>query len=241
MFSVSKFEKYVFIFIFAAGFALIESTVVVYLRELYFPEGFNFPLKFFKPSIYIIEIIREFATILVIATVAHLTGINFYSRLGYFLISFGVWDIFYYIWLKLFLNWPQDLLTWDVLFLIPITWIGPVLAPILCSILMIALGVLIIELQNRNYQVKFKTFEWILLLVGSFTIFVTFVHDYASLIIKNDLLTRLYEIRYNPEIQEIFLNFIPSRFNWEFFILGFIILILATISIIFSSLKQKPD
>lgn len=239
MVNVKKYNKLIFVTIFAIGFALIESAVVVYLRELYFPEGFGFPLKFFKPSLYIVEILREIATIIVLAAVAHLSGINFYSRFAYFLISFGVWDIFYYVWLKIFLNWPESFLTWDVLFLIPITWIGPVLAPILCSILMIKIGVLIIELQSRNYRVKLKIYEWLLLFTGSLIIFITFTYDYASLIIKNNLLTRLSEIRYNPELQEIFLSFAPNRFSWEYFILGYILLVLATISFGFNSLKEK--
>lgn len=225
--------------LFAVAFALIESAIVVYLRELYFPEGFAFPLKFFKPQLYFVEILREIATILVLASVAHITGTYFYDRFAYFLISFGIWDIFYYVWLKIFLNWPESLLTWDVLFLIPITWIGPVLAPVLCSILMIKLGFIILELHRRGYRVRIKTSAWFLLISGSLIIIAVFIYDYANLIIKNNLLSRLTEIRDNPELQKIFLDFVPTHFAWEFFIVGIILLILATISIFFNSIKQK--
>lgn len=235
----SYHSKTFFVLIFAITFAFIEAAIVVYLRELYFPEGFDFPLKFFKPELYIIEILREIATILVLASVAHISGTCFNDRFAYFLISFGSWDIFYYIWLKVFLNWPQSLLTWDVLFLIPITWIGPVLAPVLCSVLMILLGFIIIELQRRNYRVRIKTSAWFLLISGSLIIIGTFIYDYAELVIKNNLLHRLNEIRDNPELQKIFLDFAPTRFGWEIFIIGFILLILATISIIFNSIKHK--
>ena len=57
--------------------------------------------------------------------VAYIAGGNGPQRFGYFLLSFGIWDVFYYVFLKVLIGWPESLLTWDVLFLIPLTWVGP--------------------------------------------------------------------------------------------------------------------
>ena len=90
-----------------------------------------------------------------------------------FLFIFGVWDIFYYVWLKTLLNWPQNLFTWDILFLIPVTWVAPVLAPALVSIVMIIMAISILYIQTKTEcPVKFN---WILFISGAVVIFVSFV------------------------------------------------------------------
>ncbi len=74
---------------------------------------------------------------------------NNIQRFTYFIISFAVWDIFYYVFLKLFLNWPESLLTWNILFLIPVTWVGPVIAPVILSALMIVLGLMLLVKNTK--------------------------------------------------------------------------------------------
>ena len=81
-----------------------------------------------------IEIGREAATLIMLLGVAMLAGADRWERFLAFCLSFGVWDIFYYAWLWIFVRWPASLFTWDLLFLIPVPWIGPVLAPVLVSV-----------------------------------------------------------------------------------------------------------
>ena len=83
--------------VFAIAMAFLEAAVVVYLRELYYPEGFSFPLKMIPPKIYTIELGREAATIMMLAAVGWFSGRNFKSRFAGFAMAFGVWDIFYYL------------------------------------------------------------------------------------------------------------------------------------------------
>ena len=83
--------------IFAIAMGFLEAVVVVYLRKLYYPNGFNFPLKgFIDPSIISIEWVREFATIVMLITIAMLAGKKLYERFAYFIYVFAIWDIFYY-------------------------------------------------------------------------------------------------------------------------------------------------
>jgi hypothetical protein len=110
--------------IFALFMGFLEATVVVYLRELYYPGGFEFPLQTFDVKLFAIELVREFSTLVMLVTVGMLAGKTPLQKFGFFLYLFGVWDIFYYVALKLFLNWPASFLTWDLLFLIPVTWVG---------------------------------------------------------------------------------------------------------------------
>ena len=60
-------------------------------------------------------------------------------------IAFGVWDIFYYAFLRLIVGWPQSLWDWDVLFLIPLPWWGPVLAPVAIAVLLIVGATLVTQ------------------------------------------------------------------------------------------------
>jgi hypothetical protein len=163
--------------VFAVAFAFVESSVVVYLRLLYYPEGFAFPLKPAMMSYMVIELSREFATIVMLVAVGMIAGRSRWQRFSYFMIAFGIWDIFYYVWLKLILNWPGSLLEWDILFLIPVPWIGPVVAPILVSIVMIAGGWLILSKEEASGIFRAPKSAIVFSLVGSLFVFTSFLLD----------------------------------------------------------------
>ena len=134
---------------FGAAFAYIESSVVVYLRAIFYREGFAFPIANFASMegatrFVLIEIGREAATLVLIVSSAWLMARSLRHRVAYFLIIFAVWDIFYYVWLKLLLDWPASLLDWDILFLIPAVWAGPVLAPLVTTAVMLWLAIVLL-------------------------------------------------------------------------------------------------
>ncbi len=134
---------------FSMAFGYIESAVVVYLRALFHPDGFTFPMQVFAVTaagkrLLLTEIGREGATLVLILTAALLFGKTRREQAAYGLIIFAVWDIFYYVWLKVLLNWPASLWDWDILFLIPIVWAAPVLYPVLVSVAMFAFAVVIL-------------------------------------------------------------------------------------------------
>lgn len=129
---------------FAIAMAWVESAVVFYLRRLvdrldpYQPN----PLPV-AGDIGGAELVRELATMIMLLAVGWLAGHTPRARFGYFVAAFGVWDIFYYVFLRIMTGWPHSLLDWDILFLIPLPWWGPVLAPVLIALLMIAGGALL--------------------------------------------------------------------------------------------------
>ena len=134
---------------FGVAFGYIEAAVVVYLREIFHPDGFTFPMKVFglgplAKRLLLTEIGREAATIVLIFTGAWLFGRNRRHRVAYFLTIFAVWDIFYYVWLKVLIGWPASIMDWDILFLIPVVWASPLLYPALLSVMMLAFAVVLL-------------------------------------------------------------------------------------------------
>jgi hypothetical protein len=129
-------EKVVFLVVFAATMAFVEAAVVVYLRAL-IGAGPLFPMKDLPPGLLAVEIAREAATLIMLLCAASLAFRGGARRLGAFLLAFAVWDIFYYLWLYLSTRWPAGFGDWDILFLIPLPWVGPV-----WSVLLLCAGML---------------------------------------------------------------------------------------------------
>jgi len=216
-----SYKKIGVVGIFAIAMAFIETLIVVYLRMLYYPGGFRFPLNpYIESWVYSIEGVREFFTIVMLVCVAVLAAKKFSKRFAYFLYAFAVWDIFYYIWLKVILNWPESLLTWDLLFLIPIPWLGPVLAPVICSIIMIVFALIIINFNDKGYNTEIKLKEWVVLFIGSLIILYTWLIDYAKLIFGKSFGSDFFNLLVNREFQKVVKEFIPVDYNWGLFILG---------------------
>ncbi|HEY1222324.1 MAG TPA: hypothetical protein VGE75_02365, partial [Acidimicrobiales bacterium] len=69
------------------------------------------------------------------------------QRCGAFLVCFACWDISYYGWLRVLDDWPRSLFTRDVFFLIPVTWIGPVITPLIICLGMLVVGVILFRDQ----------------------------------------------------------------------------------------------
>jgi hypothetical protein len=170
-------RKLVWVVLFGVAFGFVESSVVVYLRAIYYPEGFTWPLKVIRNEHLSVELLREIATIVMLAAVGVVAGRRGWQRFGYFLVVFGVWDIFYYLWLKLFLNWPSMLTEWDVLFLVPIPWIGPVIAAVLVALLMIVCGVGIVVRTTLERYFSPTWMTWMLSLVATAAILYSFMCD----------------------------------------------------------------
>jgi hypothetical protein len=145
--------------LFAIAFGVVEGAVVVYLRELYYPQGFGFPLREMPVRIAVTEVIREAATLLLLLGVAMAAERRAVRRFAVYAFCFGVWDLTYYAALKAFLGWPPGLLTWDILFLIPLPWSGPVLAPVLVSLALIAAGVAILK-APEDAKLPLRTVDW---------------------------------------------------------------------------------
>jgi hypothetical protein len=213
-------KKIFFLTVFGIAMGFLEAVVVVYLRQLYYPEGFGFPLKEAIGAGFFLEYLREIATIVMLLTVSVLAGRTTYERFSYFLYCFGAWDIFYYVGLKVLLNWPSSLLTWDILFLIPVVWLAPVLAPIACAFTMIIFSGFILYYHHKGYPVRINLLEWSLMSSGALVILITFIWDYAKVIIQGRFYRSFFSLAIDLHFQSIMTSYIPRTYNWTLFVFG---------------------
>ena len=233
--------RFFWLSVFAVAMGFLEGIVVVYIRELYYPEGFAFPLKMMSPELVTIEWIREIATLVMLASVGIIAGKNTLQRLFYALFAFGVWDIFYYVALWLLTGWPPSLLTWDLLFLIPVSWLGPVLAPAINSLTMILMALLLIGRQERGYYVRAGLSDWILIAGGALVILYTYLIDYARLIIESGSLARKASPETGEQLIILVTSYIPDHYRWILFITGEVVIIAATFNILIRSRKYSGE
>ena len=179
---MSTVRKVVWVAAFSVAMAFVEAVVVVYLRRIFYPDGFVFPLRVLDLSdscgwLLLVETCREFATVIMLAAVAFLTGRSRRERWACFLLAFSVWDIFYYVFLKLVINWPTTLFDWDILFLIPWPWIAPVFAPVAMSVVMIFCAILVLSRQFQGRDFKLGWIGVLLVLVGIAVVLFSFLRD----------------------------------------------------------------
>ena len=208
-------RKALWITVYAIAMGVLEAAVVIYLRKLYYPEGFSFPLRMVDTDIAIVELWREVATIVMLGAVGVLAGRTRSERFAWFIYCFGVWDIVYYGYLKYALDWPKSLLDWDILFLLPVPWYGPVIAPCIVAATMCGVALTAVRFTDRELDARMTPTERATMSVGALVIIVSFTIDWirlegpvlwANLTLPRDL---LYGIAY-----------VPKDYPWWIFIIG---------------------
>ena len=212
--------------VYAVAMAYIESAIVVYLRRLYYPQGFDFPLVIIDTPTLLLELGREAATIVMLATVGIAAGRTQVGKFAYFLFLFGVWDIFYYLWLKVFIDWPASLLTWDVLFLIPVPWVGPVLAPVTVALTMIGMGLVLLSLEQRGPVLAAGKTVWLAQIVACLVVIVSFTID---------VVPRL------PDHGALLAQWTPTSYRWWMLILGEILALGTFLSWAWRAARQRGN
>jgi len=128
-----------------------------------------------------------------------LAGRTWRARLGYAAIAFGSWDILYYVFLRIISGWPASLFDWDILFLLPLPWWGPVLAPVIVALLMIVWGTLATQSRDRAADARWA---WALACVGiALALGVFMIDTWRAL----------------PDGRDAVLQVLPATFNWPLF------------------------
>lgn len=165
--------------VFAVAMAYLESAVVVYLREaLGVATDAVFPLDLSTAAsgrLGWIEVGREAATLLMIGAVGWIAGRSPWERLAWAAVVFGIWDIGYYFWLWLFSGWPSSLGTWDLLFLLPLPWAGPIWAPIAVSVALVGFGLALAGRLRAGATTGARGRQLAVLLLGGAVVIVSFL------------------------------------------------------------------
>lgn len=159
--------------------AFVEAAVVVYLRHILTPgdPAGSAPAAGIA-GIPAIEGAREAATIVMLVAVGVLAGSDAWARFLWFAFGFAVWDIFYYVWLRVLIGWPRSLLDWDVLFLIPVPWTAPVLAPVIVSVCLVLGALGLLRLKEQGVALRFAPRLWGLAFLGGAIVLLSFMLDY---------------------------------------------------------------
>lgn len=173
-------SKFILLTLYASAMGYLEAAVVVYLRHIYYPSGFTFPIVAPIGSLARIELAREAATILMILAVSWLSGKRAWDRFAAFMYVFGLWDIAYYLGLRITLGWPESLATWDLLFLIPAPWIAPIWAPALIAVLLMASAMGIWHLARRGAEPRIGFRGWSVLIGAGLLVIWSFLLDADS-------------------------------------------------------------
>lgn len=219
----SERTRWVIVAAFAVAMAWLESATVYYLRILVDrlePYQSN-PLPMNGP-VGNVELWREAATLVMLATVGLLAGQTWRRRLGYAAVAFGVWDIFYYVFLRLIYGWPRTVLDWDVLFLLPLPWWGPVLAPISIAFVMIIWGTL--ETQSRDGATAARR-TWTFAAAGIVLALSVFMID---------------AVRRLPDGREAVVQVLPTTFNWPLFVVALLLMAVPALQQLASITMKKP-
>ena len=160
--------------------AYLEAAVVVYLqRALKIDPHALFPLRDPKSlgGLGAIELGRELATLVMLATVGWLAGRDALERLAWTSVAFGIWDLGYYAWLWVFIGWPNKLTTFDLLFLLPVPWVAPVWAPMVVSLALVAFGLTYTQRAGLGSEVRIRPRNFAVLVTGGLVVISSFTLD----------------------------------------------------------------
>jgi hypothetical protein len=207
---------------YAVAMAYLESAVVVYLgqavgieQDALFPlhDGGDFG------SLGAIEVGRELATLVMLASVGWLAGRGPIERLAWVAVAFGAWDIAYYGWLWVFVGWPPSPATWDILFLVPVPWVGPVWAPIAVSATLVGFGLPTARRLSGGDGIAIGRWQGAAGLAGGILVVLSFVLDAADILGGS----------------------VPETWAWPIFVAGMALGTLAAIAVLWPPRRGRID
>ena len=210
---LSERTRWAIVMAFAIAMAWVEAASVFYIRALVdrIEPYQSDPLPMHGALGYV-ELWREAATLVMIATLGVLAGGTRRGRAAYAALAFGTWDIFYYVFLRVISGWPRTPLDWDVLFLLPLPWWAPMLAPVSIALMMILWGTLATQLGDGSTDAPWA---WALGSVGIVLALVVFMIDAGRAL---------------PDGRDAVLHVLPTTFNWPLFCVALLLMASPVIS-----------
>lgn len=204
---LSERTRWAIVMAFAIAMAWVEAASVFYIRTLVDRiEPYQADPLPMHGALGNVELAREAATLVMIATLGGLAGRTWRRRAGYAALAFGTWDIFYYVFLRLISGWPRTLLDWDILFLLPLPWWGPVLAPVSIALVMVVWGTLATQSSDGATDPRWA---WALGWSGIVLALGVFMSD---------------AWRALPDGRDAVLQVVPTTFNWSLFWLALMLM-----------------
>jgi hypothetical protein len=226
-------HRLVVLVLFGITFGYVEAAAVAYIRATYepvhrrlFPDAPDdlFPLFTLEqwaqegpPTVGpLLEVGRELGTVVMVALLAWGVSRTLRDWFASFALAFGVWDVFYYLWLKVLIGWPRSLSDWDLVFAAPLPWVGPVAAPLTVAGVLIATAAVFFWREAQGRPLRPRLWHWVAVLAGALLILVAFWWDARS----------------------VLANGVPDWFNWPLLLLG---LAVGLVGFVHSLLTSPPD
>ena len=220
-----EWPRWFVVVLFAVAMAWVEAAVVLYLRTLVGRldpyQAHPLPVAGTLGSA---ELIREAATLVMLGAVGWLAGRTWRSRLAYAVVAFGVWDIGYYVFLRPLTGWPRSLLDWDILFLLPLPWWGPVLAPVLIACLMIIGGSLVVFHDVPGVPFWPRRSLLALNAAGSVLALYVFMADALGVVGQGE---------------EALRHLLPVRFNWPLYAVAWVMMAAPVAELAARAIRQR--
>ena len=196
--------------LFALAMAQVEASLVIHLRTIYYSatplQLFPLPLSLITHRDLAIELVRELATVVMILSVALLATKGMTRVFAAFVFVFGLWDLFYYLWLKILIGWPVSWTEWDILYLLPWPWLGPWLTPALIAVLFVVWGGWVLA---SSRELRFTRGVVVLFVVGVGLALVAFLLPAAIVLREGEAALRGYQ---------------PHGFCWLLYIPGVLLM-----------------
>ncbi|MCP4544015.1 MAG: hypothetical protein GY832_43435 [Chloroflexi bacterium] len=215
-------KRFLWVSVYAIAMAFLEAVVVAYIRGLLHITNDHVSLGPYARM----EIWREAATIVMLAAVGWMAGRNRLDRWAYGLFAFGFWDVWYYIWLRVLLGWPETLLDWDTLFLIPLRWWGPVLSPVLIAVLICVTAVLAVVRNERGEQPKVTPVRVGVVSLGGLVALYVFMSDSLHALLQNQL---------------DWATLRPGPFKWPLFLVALVLMALPSLATVWPVTQNAKE
>jgi hypothetical protein len=92
---------------------------------------------------------------------------------------------------------------------------------------MIVLSILLLYVNENMAGFKFRKIEWLTLILGAIAIFLSFISDFAGIIISENLYSDILTLPQNNKFRQILTTFVPQHFHWVLFVIGVIFILLS--------------
>lgn len=212
-------KRFLWVSVYAIAMAFLEAVVVAYIRELLHLSDQRADLDPYA----MMEVWREVATLIMLVAVGWLTGRKKLERLAYGMFAFGLWDIWYYVWLKVLIHWPKTLFDWDTLFLIPFPWRGPVLSAVFIAGLICLVAVLTVVQLNRQELPKITSVQVGVTFFGALLALYVFMAGAIHVWLRGGTNWRSAK---------------PEIFNWPLFLIALLMMAVPSLRVALSAKKE---
>jgi hypothetical protein len=108
-------------------------------------------------------------------------------------------------------------------------WVGPVMAPILNSMMMTGLGWLILRFSGQGLNPGLSKTEWILLIGGAVLVYFSYTEEFTRYLLDHLSAGEIFRKENRQLISQLSVQFVPRHYQWWLFLSGYLAHLIALI------------